>query len=103
MEIKLQERLELLLNWPSKGTPLKLIILDEIKSMINITKEEREEYEIVESVNENGDVNITWNAKGVAESKEFNFSADQKATLKETLDKMGEEFPVSLLDLYKKL
>ena len=51
MKITLRERLELLLNYPSKGTPLKLMILDEIKTLINISSEEREEYEICELLN----------------------------------------------------
>lgn len=103
MEIKLQERIQLLMSWPSKGTPLKLIILDEIKTLINITKEEREDYEITEKVDETGKISITWNAKGVESVKEIELSKDQKETLKETLDKMGDEFPVTLLELYKKL
>lgn len=103
MEIKLQERIQLLMNWPSKGTPLKLIILDEIKTLINITKEEREDYEITEKIDETGKISIRWNAKGVESVKEIDLSKDQKETLKETLDKMGDEFPVTLLELYKKL
>lgn len=103
MEIKLQERIQLLMSWPSKGTPLKLIILDEIKTLINISKEEREEYEIVEKVDETGKISIAWNAKGVESVKKIDLSKDQKETLKETLDKMGDEFPVTLLELYKKL
>lgn len=103
MELKLRERIELLLNWPTKGSPLKLIILDEIKSMITLTKEEREEYEIVENIDDNGRISIKWNTKGLNYFKDFDFSSDQKSTLKEFLDKMEDDFPESLLDLYKKL
>jgi hypothetical protein len=103
MEITLKERLELLLNWPSKGTPVKLMILDEIKALINISKEEREEYDVKENISETGDVSITWNQKGLTAVKEIKLSKDQAETLKETLDKMGENFPITLLELYKKL
>ena len=103
MEITLKERLELLLHWPSKGTPVKLMILDEIKTLINISKEEREEYDVKENVSETGALSITWNQKGLTAVKEIELSKDQIETLKETLDKMGDEFPVTLLELYKKL
>lgn len=103
MEITLRERLELLLNYPSKGTPLKLMILDEIKTLINISSEEREEYELKENISETGAYNVSWNQKGLNAVKEIELSKDQKDTLKEYLDKMGDEFPVTLLELYKKL
>ena len=103
MEITLRERLELLLNYPSKGTPLKLMILDEIKTLINISSEEREEYELKENISETGAYNLSWNQKGLNAVKEIELSKDQKDTLKEYLDKMGDDFPVSLLELYKKL
>lgn len=103
MEITLRERLELLLNYPSKGTPLKLMILDEIKTLINISSEEREEYELKENISETGAYNVSWNQKGLNAVKEIEFSKDQKDTLKEYLDKMGDDFPVTLLELYKKL
>lgn len=103
MEITLRERLELLLNYPSKGTPLKLMILDEIKTLINISSEEREEYELKENISETGAYNVSWNQKGLNAVKEIELSKDQKDTLKEYLDKMGENFPSTLLELYKKL
>jgi hypothetical protein len=103
MEITLKERLELLLNWPSKGTPVRLMILDEIRTLINISKEEREEYEVKEVISEAGALSITWNQKGLTAVKEIELSKDQIDTLKDTLDKMEENFPSSLLELYKKL
>ena len=103
MEITLQERLELLLKWPSKGTPVRLMILDEIKTLINLSPEEREEYDVKETITEEGAISITWNQKGLTAIKEIKLSKDQAETLKETLDKMGEDFPITLLELYKKL
>ena len=103
MEITLHERLSLLMNWPSKGTPLRLLILDEIKDLININREEREEYEIVEKTDDTGRINVSWNTKGIDAVKKVDFSKDQKEALKDILDKMGEDFPLSLLELYKKL
>ena len=103
MQITLRERLELLLNYPSKGTPIKLMILDEIKTLINVSSEEREEYELKENISETGAYNLSWNQKGLNAVKEIELSKDQKDTLKEYLDKMGDDFPVSLLELYKKL
>ena len=103
MKLTLKERIELLLNFPTKGTPVKLMILDEIKSMIVISAEEREKFELKENTSDDGRYSITWNNNGLDDSKEIEFSKDQVSTLKDMLDGLGDQFPVSLLELYKKL
>lgn len=103
MKLSLAERIQAVLSFPTKKAPIKALVFDELKSLLSFTPSEREEFEIVDKINEDGSYSVSWNEKGATYVKDFDLSSEYRTHLKEHFDEMGDEFPVMLVEFYKGL